>query len=148
MSSHICLRVHFIWSTAKREPLIDPDWEDRLFKYIGTVLADRNGVLLASNGTKDHVHLYTSLPSTLSLAEVANALKANSSRWVHEQIGVPAFAWQNGYGAFSVSPSADRAVRGYIETQKEHHKRQSFQEEYLAFLKRHEIEYDERYVFE
>src|SRR5271168_1134343 len=93
MSSHICLRVHFIWSTAKRDPLIDPKWEHRLFAYIGTVLADRRGVLLAANGTTDHIHLYASLPATLSLAETVNALKANSSRWIHDTLAVLAFAW-------------------------------------------------------
>ena len=148
MSSHICLRVHFIWSTAKREPLIDPAWEERLFAYMGTVLADHRGVVLAANGTMDHVHLLTSLPATLSLAEVANALKANSSRWVHDTIGSPAFAWQNGYGALSVSPSLTGEVVAYIEKQKEHHLKRTFQEEYLDFLKRHEVEYDARYVFE
>jgi len=148
MSSHICLRVHFIWSTAKRDPLIDPAWEHRLFAYIGTVLADRRGVLLAANGTTDHIHLYASLPATLSLAETVNALKANSSRWIHDTLAVLAFAWQKGYGAFSVSPSADASVREYIKTQKEHHHKRTFQEEYMDFLKRHEIEYDPRYVFE
>jgi REP element-mobilizing transposase RayT len=148
MSSHICLRVHFIWSTTKREPLINPDWKSRLFAYMGTVLADRHGVLVAANGATDHVHLYTSLPATLSLSEVANALKANSSRWIHDALAVPAFAWQKGYGAFSVSPSADGVVREYIRNQEEHHRHRTFQEEYIDFLKRHEIEYDPRYVFE
>ncbi|HUO09779.1 MAG TPA: IS200/IS605 family transposase [Phycisphaerae bacterium] len=142
MSSHICLRIHFIWSTTKRTPLIAPDWEPRLFAYLGTVLADRRGVLLAANGTPDHIHLYTSLPSTLSLAEITNALKANSSRWIHETLHLPDFAWQKGYGAFSVSPSADHAIRTYIQNQKEHHRARTFQEEYLDFLKRHQIDYD------
>jgi REP element-mobilizing transposase RayT len=148
MSSHICLRVHFIWSTAQRQPLIDTSWEPRLFGYLGTVLGERRGVLLAANATPDHLHVYSSLPATLSLAEVANALKANSSRWIHDTLAIPSFAWQNGYGAFSVSPSADQQVRHYIADQKVHHPRRSFQEEYLEFLERHEIAYDLRYVFE
>jgi putative transposase len=148
MSSHICQRIHFIWSTAKREPLIHPDWEGRLYSYMGALLADRRGVLLAANGTTDHIHLYTSLPATLSLSETTNALKSNSSRWIHETLNLPAFAWQSGYGAFSVSPSLGNALRAYIQNQKEHHRHRSFQEEYLDFLKRHEIEYDPRYVFE
>ena len=148
MSSHICLRVHFVWSTAKRISWINPEWEARLFAYQGAVLADRRGVLLAANGTTDHIHLYASLPATLALAEVANALKANSSRWIHDTLGIPVFAWQSGYGAFSVSPSQDKDVRTYIEKQKEHHGRRSFQEEYLDFLKRHDVAYDPRYVFE
>ena len=115
---------------------------------MGTRLVDRCGVLLAANATADHIHLYTSLPATLSLAEVVNALKANSSRWVHDNLQIPAFAWQSGYGAFSVSPSLGDAVRQYIQNQKEHHRQRSFQEDYMDFLRRHEIEYDLRYVFE
>ena len=148
MSSHICLRVHLVWSTARREALIDPAWEHRLFAYLGTIVADRGGTMLAANGMADHLHMYVSLPATVSLAEIVGSLKANSSRWIHETFGVPAFSWQKGYGAFSVSPSADGTVRAYIENQKVHHQRRSFQEEYVEFLKRHEVEYDLRYVFE
>jgi REP element-mobilizing transposase RayT len=148
MSSHICLRVHFIWSTARREPLIHPDWESRLFAYLGAILANHDGTLLAANGTSDHIHLYTSLPATLSLSDAANALKSNSSRWIHDTLALPAFTWQSGYGAFSVSPSADAAVRTYIQNQKSHHHRHNFQDEYLDFLNRHEVNYDPRYVFD
>ena len=147
MSSHISLRVHLVWSTYDREPCIDPAWTHRLYAYLGTVLQDRGGVLLAAGGMPDHVHLYTSLPSTLALAEIANALKANSSRWVHQTIGLPSFAWQAGYGAFSVSVSSDQQVRGYLAKQAEHHRRRSFQEEYLDFLDRHGVAYDPRYVW-
>jgi REP element-mobilizing transposase RayT len=96
MSSHICLRVHFIWSTAGREPRLLPDWHPRLFAYFGTVLDDRRGKLLAAGGMPDHVHLYASLPATLSLADTANVLKANSSRWVKETFNADGFSWQNG----------------------------------------------------
>jgi putative transposase len=147
MSSHICLRVHFIWSTAHHQPLIDAAWEARLFGYLGAVLGDRGGALLAAGAMPEHLHLYGSLPATLALADLVNALKANSSRWIHQTLARPEFAWQNGYGAFSVSPSADRQVRRYIANQKAHHHRQSFEAEYLAFLKRHEVPYDPRYVF-
>ena len=146
MSSHISLRVHFVWSTYEREPWIDTAWAQRLYAYLGTVLQDRGGVLLAAGGVPDHVHLYTSLPSTLTLADVTNTLKANSSRWVHQTIGRPSFAWQTGYGAFSVSVSNDQQVRRYLANQAEHHRRRSFQEEYLDFLNRHGVAYDPRYV--
>jgi len=149
MSSHIYLWVHFIWSTAGREPMIDTEWEDRLFGYIGGILRERDAMLLTAGGMPDHIHVYASLPSTISLAEAANAMKANSSRWVHENFPTKQdFAWQHGYGAFSVSASADEQVRQYILNQKEHHRTRSFKEEYLAFLVKHEIEFDERYVFE
>ena len=148
MSSHICLRVHFIWSTAKRTPTLDLQWHPRLFAYMGTILNDHDGKLLAAGGMPDHVHLYTSLPATISLAEITNALKANSSRWLKETFNAKAFVWQKGYGAFSVSPSADRQVRAYVLGQEKHHKGVTFQEEYIAFLKRHEVEYDNRYAFD
>jgi putative transposase len=148
MSSHICMRVHLVWSTVRWQPLIDVAWESRLFAYLGALLADRRGALLAANAASDHIHLYGSLPATVALAGMVNALKANSSRWIHENLALPEFAWQVGYGAFSVSPSADRQVRAYIANQKSHHHRQSFQDEYLEFLARHEIPYDPRYVFE
>ena len=146
MSSHIALRVHFVWSTCNREPWIDPAWAQRLYAYLGAVLQDRGGVLLAAGGTADHVHLYMSLPATLTLAETANALKANSSRWVHQTIDLPSFAWQAGYGAFSVSVSSDQQVRHYLAKQAEHHRRRSFQEEYLDFLDRHGVVYDPRHI--
>jgi REP element-mobilizing transposase RayT len=148
MASHICLRVHFIWSTQHREPLLREDWDQRLHAYLGSILAEHDGVLLAAGGVADHIHVYTSLPSTLSLADAANALKSNSSRWIKETFGVSNFAWQSGYGAFSVSPSQDANLRNYIATQKEHHRVRTFKEEYIEFLRRHEIEYDPQYVFE
>lgn len=148
MSSHICWRAHLVWSTAYREPMIQPEWETRLWGYLGKLLESRKGQLLAANGMPDHIHLYTILPSTSALAALVNALKANSSRWIHETFKEQQFAWQSGYGAFSVSISRDAEVREYVLNQKMHHRQQSYQEEYLAFLKRHEIAYDPRYVFE
>jgi REP element-mobilizing transposase RayT len=143
------MRMHLIWSTIRRESLLDEAWVERLYRYIGGLLRERKTVLLAAGGTADHVHLYVSMPATADLAELVNAMKANSSRWVHETFPeMHNFAWQSGYGAFSVSVSADEQVRIYIANQKEHHKNRGFMEEYLEFLKRHQIECDPRYVFE
>jgi REP element-mobilizing transposase RayT len=115
---HLSLLVHFVWSTAGREPWIDADWRARLYSYIGGVLDSKGGKLIRAGGVSDHVHLYTSLPSTVSLAEVVGALKANSSRWIHETFpSRRMFAWQKGYGAFSVSKSAEGRVVEYIENQ-------------------------------
>src|SRR5262245_56802715 len=97
----------------------------------------------------DHIHLYGSLPSTISIADFVNAVKSNSSRWIHETFpNHRGFAWQEGYGAFSVSKSQESHVIGYINTQEQHHNKRSFKEEYLVFLDRYRIEYDERYLWD
>lgn len=100
------------------------------------------------NGTADHVHMLISMPPSMSVVEIMRAVKANSSGWVHEEFpDEGAFAWQAGYGAFSVSQSNVEAVREYIANQQEHHKKVSFQDEFLSFLRKQGIEYDERYVW-
>src|SRR5690349_18756690 len=121
MSAFLNVRVHFIWSTANREPRILKAWRDGLFAYIGGICENHGAKLLASGGVEDHVHLYVSLPSTLSIADIVNLLKANSSRWIHEEHD-PAFAWQVKYAAFCVSKSAEDAVCTYVRNQEEHHR--------------------------
>ena len=97
----------------------------------------------------DHIHLYVSLSSTTTLAEIVNAIKANSSRWVHETFPEKkAFAWQKGYGAFSVSKSIEPRLIEYIKNQQEHHRRRSFKEEFVELLERHSIEYDKQYLWD
>ena len=146
---HISLLVHFIWSTAGREPWIGNDWREPLHAYTGGVVRNKKGKLLAAGGVADHIHLYASLPSTISIADLVNAMKANSSRWIHESFpNHRCFAWQEGYGAFSVSKSQEPKVIGYINKQKEHHQKHSFKDEYLEFLDRYKIEYDERYLWD
>lgn len=105
------------------------------------------GVPEAIGGVADHVHLLIGLRATACLADVVRDVKAVSSRWVHESKGVSAFAWQEGYGAFTVSPSQREAVREYIAKQDEHHRKRSFQEEYIEFLERSGVEYDEAYLW-
>jgi REP element-mobilizing transposase RayT len=108
-----------------------------------------DGKALAVNGTNDHVHLLIKLPPALSVAEAMRVLKTNSSRWVHEKDDAGRdFGWQSGYGAFSVSHSNVESVIRYIANQEEHHRTLTFQEEYVAFLKKHEIEFDERYIWD
>lgn len=145
--SYISNLVHFIWSTAGRAPTINAAWEPRLHAYIGGIINNAHGRLLAAGGVEDHVHLYVSLPATISLADTASLIKANSSRFIHEELGDRSFDWQKGYAAFTVSVSAEEAVKQYILNQREHHRRKSFQEEYLEFLDRHKIAYDPNYVF-
>jgi putative transposase len=147
--SFAALYCHIIFSTKHREPLISREVQPRLFAYIGGGLRDEGNVLLAAGGMPDHVHLLVSLKRQTSVAEVVRLVKANSSGWVHQTIPeLRGFAWQNGYGAFSVSTSALPAVKHYLAGQEEHHRTRTFQEEFVEFLKKHEIEYDERYLWE
>ncbi len=111
-------------------------------------LDQRDGRLIRAGGTADHVHLLFQMPASKSLAEMMRAVKAISSKWIHETYPDDgAFAWQSGYAAFTVSRSAVPKVAAYIENQKEHHRIQTFDDEYKAFLDRHDIEYDDRFVF-
>jgi REP element-mobilizing transposase RayT len=97
----------------------------------------------------DHIHLYTSLPSTISIADFVNAVKSNSSRWVHESFATrKAFAWQEGYGAFSVSKSEEPKVIRYIRNQHRHHAKRSFKDEFIEFLVRNEVEFNEKYLWD
>ena len=145
---HISLLVHFVWSTSGREPWITSEWEGELYRYVGGIFRNKCGRLIAAGGMSDHVHLYASLPSIVSLAEIVGAVKANSSRWIHDHFrNRRAFAWQQGYGAFSVSKSAEEEVVRYINRQQEHHHRRDFKSEFIELLKRHGVEYDERYIW-
>ncbi len=120
----------------------------RPFGYLGGVVREQGGKALAINGTADHVHMLLSLPATMSVSDLVRFVKALSSKWVHETLPDQSkFSWQPGYGAFSVSQSNVPAVSTYIQTQEEHHKKVSFQDEFLALLKRNEIEFDERYLW-
>jgi REP element-mobilizing transposase RayT len=141
------IHIHIIFSTKNREPMISAQLKPRLMAYMGGILHGIGAVPLIINGVEDHVHVLSSLPPVLALSNLIRDLKANSSGWVNEQFGQP-FGWQTGYAAFSVSKSLVEAARGYIETQEIHHQRVSFRDEYLLFLKRHGITYDERFVLE
>ena len=144
MSTFISNLVHFVWGTADRQPLLHASWRDRLHGYIGGVLESKNAKLIAAGGLEDHVHVLASLPATISLAEAANAMKANSSRWIHENISQSkGFDWQRGYGAFSVSKSAETQLKTYIHNQVEHHRAWKFSEEFKALLEKHGIPFEE-----
>ena len=143
------LQTHVIFSTKDRVPNIQPQWKADLFSYMGGIICELDGKAITINGTSDHVHLLLWMPPALSIAEALRVLKTNSSRWVHRKLGRERrFAWQIGYGAFSVSHSNMPAVVKYIRAQETHHRRVSFQEEFVAFLKRNDVHYDERYIWE
>lgn len=139
--------LHFIFSTRGRRPLIKAEFRDDLFAYLGGIVREMNGTALIINGDVDHVHMLIRMRPVHSAAEIARIVKTNSSRWVREK-NRPDFGWQTGYGVFSVSESNVAAVTRYIAGQEEHHKKKSFQEEFVAFLKKNHIEYDARYVWD
>jgi REP element-mobilizing transposase RayT len=137
--------LHLIFSTHRRLPLIKPEFRDDLFAYLSGIIREMNGAALIINGTTDHVHMLVRIRPSQSAAEIARVAKANSSRWIRERS--PEFAWQTGYGVFSVSESNIPSVTKYIATQEEHHKKHSFQDEFVAFLKKNRIAYDEKYIW-
>ena len=138
--------VHLIFSTKLRKPLITPHIRSDLFAYLGGVVRELRSTALIINGTCDHVHMLVRIRPAQSIAGIARIVKTNSSGWMHEK-GHGDFAWQAGYGVFSVSESSIPAVTEYIATQEEHHRKQSFQEEFVAFLKKNKIAYNERYIW-
>ena len=147
MSAFLRVRVHLIWSTHNRQPRIARAWRNDLYGFIRGIGNNLGAPVLKAGGTDDHVHVDASLPATLAIADLVNALKANSSRWVHENHD-PDFAWQTKYAAFSVSKSAEPDLLRYIEGQDAHHRHKSFVEELEEFLRRHEIPYDPKYYLE
>jgi putative transposase len=147
--TYICSYHHFIFSTKHRVPQITSDLRQRLYEYMGGIFHHENARLIAAGGTEDHVHLLASLNQRTALSEIMRLVKANSSKWIHETLpGKDDFGWQDGFAAFSVSFSNLERVQKYIDEQATHHRRQSFEEELIKFLKRHHIPYDERYICE
>jgi REP element-mobilizing transposase RayT len=139
--------VHLIFSTKNRQPTIAAAVQPPLHAYLATVLQNHDCPSLQVGGTADHIHALFALSRTRSLAEVVEALKTSSSKWVKQQ-RLQSFAWQAGYGAFSVSESQLTAVIRYVARQEEHHRQLTFEDELRAFLTRHGIAYDERYVWD
>ena len=147
-NSYTSLFAHIIFSTHNREPLLKSACRERFFAYMGGIARENKIKAISIGGVMDHVHMLTLIPVSISIAKAVQLVKGGSSKWLHENI-VPMknFAWQEGYGAFSISASEVPEVVSYIEGQEEHHRMKSFQEEYLSFLKKYNIEYDERYVW-
>ncbi len=146
--SFASLHVHLVFSTKHRRHQIDAELQPRLFEYIGGILRNHSSSLVATGGVADHVHLLASLGRTLSVAEAIRLIKSNSSEWLHDDVGRPDFQWQDGYGAFAVSCSDIERVTRYLANQEEHHRKLSFQEEFLELLRRHNLKWDDRYVWD
>jgi REP element-mobilizing transposase RayT len=149
MSTHHGILLHVVFSTKYRKPLLDDVWRDDLFAYIGGTVRDHKATLLKSGGIEDHIHLLLRIHPQFAISKTIQLLKSNSSKWINEeQKTTTEFRWQRGYGAFSVSQSMTETVKQYIANQREHHRRQSFEDEYLAMLRKHNIEFDPQYAFE
>lgn len=149
MGSFTRLTYHVVFGTKYRRRSIGDPIRERLYEYIGGILRAKKGHLIEIGGVQDHVHILARLSPSLAVADVIRDVKANSSKWISEQPGAASiFEWQKGYGAFTVSYSQIETAREYIRRQAEHHRTTTFQEEYMAFLKRHGIEFRLEYLFE
>jgi len=145
--SYTNLLYHIVFSTKDRRPLITPNYEVRLYDYLGGTIRKLGGISLELNSTEDHVHLLARLRPDCALSDVLRNLKANATGWMHDVFPLlKDFSWQRGYGAFTVSQSSVEAVRHYIARQKEHHQKISFRDEFIQFLQENGIEYDERFI--
>jgi REP element-mobilizing transposase RayT len=143
------LLYHLVWSTKERIPWLTAEVRPLLFAYLGGLVRDEGGIALLVNGVDDHVHLLVKLRQDKTVADVVRAVKANSSGWIHRTYPTQAsFAWQTGYGAFSVSVSQLERVHEYIAKQEEHHRGRSYQDEYRTFLRAHHIDFTEEELWD
>ncbi|MGB7925701.1 MAG: IS200/IS605 family transposase [Pyrinomonadaceae bacterium] len=147
-NTYSSLCYHVIFSTKNRDAFIKREIEDRVWAYIGGVARKHNMMALQVGGIEDHVHALVIAPPVYSPSQIAQFLKGESSKWIHEEFPpLRGFAWQDGYGAFTVSKSHIPDAIDYIKNQREHHRQRSFEEEYLSFLKKHGVKYDDRYLW-
>jgi putative transposase len=149
MSSYTRLTYHVVYATKYRRPAIGEASQDRLYEYIGGIIRAKQGHLIEVGGITDHIHILAHFPPTIAVSDMVRDIKASSAKWMNERSEVDArFEWQKGYGAFTVSTSLIPEVRVYIQNQSEHHRKASFEEEYVAILNRHGIPFERRYLFE
>ena len=147
--SLVRMLVHVVFSTKNRADSIVPEIEDGLFGYMNGIVENNKSKLIIGGGTTNHVHLLISLGKVLSISELIGDIKRDSSSWIKKQDATfNQFYWQEGYGAFSVGQTEDEIAMKYIENQKEHHKTKDYKTEFRGFLKKYNIEYDERYVWD
>lgn len=141
--------IHLIFSTKDREPLLTPKIDAELYPYMASIFKAMKSPALIIDGTSDHLHTLFSLSRVMTIADVVEEVKTESSKWIKTKGRTfGKFHWQSGYGAFSIGQSQVPAVKRYIRRQKEHHRRMTFQDEYRKFLKMYEVEYDERFVWD
>lgn len=147
--TYTSLLYHLVFSTKGREPWLSEEIQPRVWAYIGGIARENGMTALSVGGITDHVHALVMTKPTILVSRMLQLLKGGSSHWIHETFPeLKRFAWQDGYGAFTVSKSGIPGVISYIQNQKEHHRSKTFQEEYLELLQKHEIEYDEKYLWD
>jgi putative transposase len=147
--SLVKILVHIVFSTKNRADLILPKIENDLYSYINGIVENNKSKLILANGTTNHVHLLVSLGKTIDISELVGDIKRDSSKWVKEKSkNFQNFYWQEGYGAFSIGQSQISDVMKYIANQKEHHQKKDFKDEFRALLRKYEVEYDERYIWD
>jgi putative transposase len=144
--TYVCSLVHCVFSTKNRRNLIPPEVQPDLWSFLGGIARKNGFKALIAGGTENHMHILLSLPATMALAKAMQLIKGASSHWMNEK-HARNFAWQEGYGAFTVGISQKAETIGYIRSQPEHHRKRSFEEEFVAFLKKHNVDYDPRYVW-
>jgi REP element-mobilizing transposase RayT len=146
-NTYTSLNYHVVFSTKNREPWLDHGIRERLWPYLGGIARDNGMKALEVGGVADHVHLLISIPASMALAKAVQLIKGGSSHWLKDTFPkLHGFSWQDGYGAFTVSQSQLDGVRQYIRNQEEHHRTKTFEEEYRAFLTKHHVEFDDRYL--
>ncbi len=147
-NTYVALYYHLVFSTKNREPWIGQEIEDRVWAYIGGIARENAMQAIRVGGMTDHVHILTSIPKTMAVSTALQLLKGGSSKWIHDEFPrLAKFAWQDGYGAFTVGKKQVEDVVAYIMNQREHHRRKTFQEEYREMLHQHGVEFDERYIW-
>ena len=146
-NTYTSLNYHLVFSTKNRELWLNDAVRERLWPYLGGIARENGMKALEIGGVADHVHILVSIPASMALSKAVQLIKGGSSHWIKDSFpNMAVFAWQDGYGAFTVSESQLDTARDYIRRQPEHHRTKTFAEEYKAFLERHRIEFDERYL--
>jgi len=144
----VCLRVHVVFSTKDRRPMITPEVEPELYAYLAGTAKNLDSSCLAAGGTSNHVHLLISQSKNIALSQLMEEIKKSSSKWIKTKApSLRSFGWQDGYGAFTIGRSQVEALERYIAAQKERHKKQSFEEELVRLLNKYGVQYDERYIW-
>lgn len=145
-STYLSLHYHLVFGTKHRMPVIDSTWQSRLHEYLGGTIRGLGAFPEEIGGVADHVHVLAGLKATHCLADVLRELKKASSMWVHEELRISHFAWQEGYAAFTVSATARESVRRYIVNQEQHHRQRTFREEVVEMLEKAGVAYDPKYL--
>jgi len=142
------IHIQFVFAVRFREAVIHSSWKDELYRYMTGIVQNNKHKLIAINGMPDHIHILIGMRPTQSISDLMQDIKGSSSKWINQKGFIKGkFEWQEGYGAFSYGKSQVKDVIAYIENQEQHHSKKTFRDEYMDFLKKFDVEYDEQYIF-